>query len=211
MPTYATSHSPDIIPQRSPTVLRPVSQAFSDLSLSSPASPTEDPYSRFDKRDSGVAQYSGQLSSGTWYGESNMPRRPRANRASTATESCGLPSLVHSPSSSVSTVASFTSARPVPSRHNKSYSAYSGKASEDLVTPCTATPSSPTQLMRPSSYKSSASTRTSFRVAEAGDLSYEKLPPDRRPSDAQGSLKQLFSHEAMKAPPNTAKAMARTE
>lgn len=191
----------DIIPQRSPTVLRPPSLAFSDLSISSPGSPPEDPDDHLERHESDLAHSLAGLSAGTWAPEPDMPRRPRANRSSTATESTGLPSLCHTPSSSVSTTASFASARPVPSRHNKSYSAYSTKP-YDMVTPQKpAASSSPTQLMADSSYKSSASTLTSFRVAEAGDLSYTKQPSGRRGSEAQGSLKQLFSHDAMKAPP----------
>ncbi|OTA39535.1 hypothetical protein BTJ68_00543 [Hortaea werneckii EXF-2000] len=194
----ATSEAPnvDIIPQRSPTVLRPLSLTFSDLSISSPESPTEDSDNRSVRNNSDAFQSLARIHDGTWQEGSNTLSRPRLNRAST--ESTGLPSLIHSPSSSVGTAASFASARPIPSRHNKSYSATSNK-SYDLVTPQTGT--SPTQLMSDSSYKSTASTLTSFRVAEAGELSYEKRSASRRRSEAQGSLKQLFSHEAMKAPP----------
>ena len=56
--------------------------------------------------------------------------------------------------------------------------------------------------------KSSASTITSFRVAEGTDISYEKQTGTRRTSEAQGSLKQLFSHDAMKAPPRDASQLA---
>ncbi|RMZ03259.1 hypothetical protein D0862_05718 [Hortaea werneckii] len=162
-----------------------------------PESPTEDSDNRSVRNNSDAFQSLARIHDGTWQEGSNTLSRPRLNRAST--ESTGLPSLIHSPSSSVGTAASFASARPIPSRHNKSYSATSNK-SYDLVTPQTGT--SPTQLMSDSSYKSTASTLTSFRVAEAGELSYEKRSASRRRSEAQGSLKQLFSHEAMKAPPS---------
>ncbi|KAK4541297.1 hypothetical protein LTR36_008055, partial [Oleoguttula mirabilis] len=205
--TYFEAQLPDIIPRRSPTILRPVSLAFSDLSLSDMDSPMEDSGGRFERRNSEAAQYLAQFHSGTWNGGSSVNRR---NRASTATDDSALPSLIHSPSSSVGTVASVASMRPLPSRHNKSYSSYSGKAI-DLVAACTPiAPSSPIQATTDGSYKSNASTLTAFRVAEAGDFSYDKRPASRRDSEAQGSLKQLFSHEAMKAPPTQASQFTRT-
>jgi hypothetical protein len=60
-------------------------------------------------------------------------------------------------------------------------------------------------LMNDASVKSSASTLTSFRVAEASDISYgARLPHSRHSSRemAESTRRQLFSHEAMKAPPN---------
>jgi hypothetical protein len=61
--------------------------------------------------------------------------------------------------------------------------------------------------------KSSASTLTSYRVAEAGDISYETRrksssnkydKPNKLDQTADNSLKQqLFSHDAMKASPKT--------
>lgn len=198
IPSHSDSQPPDILPQRSPTVLRPVSFAFSDMSISELGSPIEELEGQIGRRDSEAARYLAQFRSSTWDGESSSTRR-RNNRISTATDDSGLPSLIHSPSSSVGTVASAASIRPSLSRQNKSYSS------------CSGAPLSPTQAAKDASFKSSASTLTAFRVAEAGDFSYDKRSASRKGSEAQGSLKQLFSHEAMKAPPTQASQISQTD
>lgn len=193
----------DILPQRSPTVIRPVSLTFSDLSID------DDPNSSSDEDDSTEpTRYLTDFPPNTWTTDSKLPRRPQYTRASTTTtgsSSSALPSLIHSPTSSVGTLASISSSRPLPSRRLNSHN--NNNKLIDLVTPfpTTSTPLSITP--QDGSLTSSASTLTSFRVVEADDLSYAKCPPDgddrgrRRRSQAQGSLKQLFSHEAIRAAP----------
>ena len=193
----------DIIPQRSPTRPRPISVAFSDFSISDPTSPDDECEREacFARRDSATARYYAQFHTGSWNKGPAIPQRPYLNRTSTGPDSSNLPSLIHSPSSSVSTVASFASTHPLPSRRNKSYSA-SSTQSADLVTPCIdAASSSPARSMDDASYKSTASTLTSFHAAEALDVSYERRCAPRRGSEAYGSLKQLFHHDSMRAPP----------
>lgn len=204
----------DIVPQRSPTVVRPVSLTFSDLSLSDTHSSAEESIDTMEQGHNDASRYleqfyaefpSANYASGT--------RRPRMTRASTATDSSAIPSLVHSPSSSYGTVASNASYRPLPPRHNPFSTTHYSTKSIDLVLPYdpnndNESISPTTQLLKDSSLKSTASTLTSFRVAEANDITYEKRTPQasRRGSakserKAGQTLKQLFSHEAMKAPP----------
>lgn len=177
------------MPRRSPTMLRPVSLTFSDLAISESESPTEESAARFGRRESDAARWLGQFYAAAENGKPNTMQRPRMTRASTAYDSSALPSLIHSPSSSFSTVASMASIasysqQPLPSRHRQSY-AGCPTTSADLATayPVTA-PSSPTQMMKDASLKSIASTVTAFRFAEACDLTYTRRPSDRRTSEA---------------------------
>ncbi|CAK4032431.1 Hypothetical predicted protein [Lecanosticta acicola] len=201
--SYFESHPPaDILPQRSPTVLRPLSCTFSDMSISD-----SNPYSLDDaasdassrKRDSEATAYLEQF-----YSDFARASRPRMHRAhTTTTDSSTIPSLVHSPSSSYGTVASNASYRPLANRHNPYTTSFSTNKSIDLVLPYHTTiphSSSPNELMKDASHKSSASTLTSFRVAEAGDISYEKKksPTSRRGPDrkAEKTLKHLFNNQS---------------
>ncbi|KAK3684530.1 hypothetical protein LTR37_020172, partial [Vermiconidia calcicola] len=176
----------DIVTPRSPTVLRPVSLTFSDATLSDNGSPTEHYEHHFGRGDSDSARYLSQLHSQSYSGELKSSRRPRVNRALTATES-RIPSLSNTPSSSVGTSASTSSCKPLPPADTGRY-------------PTTAQ-SSPTQFMKDASLKSSASTLTSFNVAEATDVSFRKRTFSWGRSDQAGSLKHLFSHEAMRSAP----------
>ena len=198
-PSYFDMPSNDIVPQRSPTVLRPVSLTFSDLTLSDSGSPTQECDERDGYRDSEAARYLAQFHSSSYVSDLGASRRPRTNRASTGFES-GLPSLTNTPASSVGTAASMASYRPLPPRHDPL--GHFPAKSDDLVMPAypITAPSSPAQLKKDSSLKSSASTLTSFRVAEGEDLSFDRRRPSWRRSG--GSLKQSFSHEAIKAPPD---------
>ncbi|EMC98637.1 hypothetical protein BAUCODRAFT_145693 [Baudoinia panamericana UAMH 10762] len=195
----------DIVPQRSPTVVRPLSLTFSDMDMNDSAPPGGDYGDMYSRRDSEATHYLAQLYSTTWNGAQQSSSRPAIVRANTASE---LPSLVHSASSSVGTTASINHPRPKPSRHNKSYS-ISSTNSIDLVSPYIATaPSSPTDLMGDASVKSAASTVTAFRVAQEGEFEYGGPPSERKTSQAASSLKQLFYHDAMKAPPSRANPSA---
>ncbi|KXS95666.1 hypothetical protein AC578_6244 [Pseudocercospora eumusae] len=209
--SYFDHPAPDIIPQRSPTIVRPMSLTFSELNLSDRDSPcSTDSSDRDSRRDSDAIHYLEQFYNDL---NSSKPSRPRmSSRANTSTtggdSNTNLPSLVHSPSSSYGTVASNASYRPLASRHNPFTSSYSATKSIELVIPYpTAAEASPTQRMKDASLKSSASAQTCFRVAEANDITYEKRDTSRRRRDsrqspkADQSLKQLFMHEAMKASP----------
>ncbi|KAI5362175.1 putative Zinc binding protein Ecl1/2/3 [Septoria linicola] len=222
--SYFDQRIPEIVPRLSPTVLRPMSRTFSDLSLSDStdsASSDQDPSET--RRDSAATDYLQQFytsfNSSSKHQHHHHCQRPRADRTSTTstgTRSGGdsntnLPSLSHSPSSSYGTIASNASYRPV-MKHNPFSSTFTTKSVE-LVIPYPTMSTSPTQLLKDASLKSSASTLTSFRVAEANDISYDASSPtstttgSRRQSQerADYTLKQLFSHDAMKAKPSSRK------
>ncbi|KJX92029.1 hypothetical protein TI39_contig5957g00001 [Zymoseptoria brevis] len=186
------------MPQRSPTVLRPLSIASSasDFDLSSLAaadSPLTSPWRR--ESDDPALRYLDQFSS-----DLALRRRSRPRESSS-----GLPSLVHSPSSSYGTVASSSTASshhqhgqhhhapPPPTtttmnqRDMYSISHHTSK-SIDLVIPSAGNGStSPTQLLKDASLKSCASTLTSFRTVEASDMSYDKRK-DRKKQDRRAGL-----------------------
>lgn len=195
--SYFDQPIPEIVPQRSPTVLRPMSRTFSDFSIADLNDCSSDV-----SHESEASDHHDHLTL-----KQHQPRTKRSSTTSTGARSRGdsstnLPSLSHSPGSSYGTVASMASIRPV-MRHNP-FSTTSNRKSVELVIPYPIESTSPTQLLKDASLKSSASTLTQFRVAEANSLSYEApLPGSRRYSRerADHSLKQLFSHDAMKANP----------
>lgn len=198
--SYFDQSKPNIVPQRSPTVLRPASLIFSDLSISEFSSADSDERSdATGRRDSESAHYLDQF-----YNDF-AAARPRAARTSTATESSNIPSLVHSPSSSYGTVASSQSYRPFIPRHNPFTTTYHRKSLELVASD--GPPPSPTQLLKDCSMKSSASTLTSYRVAEAGDISHEarrKSSSNKFDHTADNRLREhLSSHNAIKASPKT--------
>ena len=190
----------EIISQRSPTVPRPASLAFSDLTISDSGSATRDSHERGDRHGSEAAVYLAQFHSTGLASGSISTQRPRTKRTFTGPES-GLPSLSNTPSSSMGTVASTASYRPFPPRR-KPLSEDFQPRSPDRVRPphSTTAPSSPTQLMKPASSKSSASTSASLHVAEAEDVSYDRRKPTWRHSDQSGSsLKQLLANGVLRA------------
>lgn len=215
--SYFDRPPPEIVPSMLPTVVRPMSQTFSELSLGDyNNSPSDhDSGSEAAYRECKVTNYLDQFYSG--FSQSAKQQRPRTKRTSTTStgtrsggdSSTNLPSLSHSPSSSYGTVASVASVRPI-MKQNPFSSTFTTK-SVDLVMPHNATAStSPTQLLKDASSKSSASTLTSFRVAEASDTSYLGVPspnPKRKSTRerADDNLKQLFRHDAMKASPKSSK------
>ena len=182
----------DILPQRSPTIVRPMSLTFADLSISeSDDSSREDA----DCSTSEAARYLSQFHSDV---QNLRFNRPRPNRASTVVTESGMPSLTHTPSSSVGTVASMASYRQLPPRHDPLGGNQLTK-SIDLVTPtyytstsgATTAPSSPTQLMKDPTLKTSASTLTSFQAAEAENLTYARRLQKKYQRQSTGSLKGL--------------------
>lgn len=199
-PSYFDHSHSNIIPQRSPTVLRPTSLTLSDLSMSDFGSSIDgdDHTERLVRRDSDATRYLDQFYSDF------ASARPRAARNSTATDSSNIPSLVHSPSSSYGTVESNHSSRPLPPRTNPSLTTDHRKSLELVAY---VAPPSPKQMLKDSSMKSSASTLTSYRVAEAGDMSYEnrrKSSSNKFDQTADRTLKQqLFSHDAIAASPKS--------
>lgn len=200
-PSYFDVPQPDIVPQRSPTVLRPPSLTFSDLHISS-LDEDPDPSAR-SKRFSDVSHTSNTSGLDDSF---SLSHRPQANRTSTST----LPSLSHTPSSSVGTTAStsftYSNSRPLPTRHEPCH--HRPMRSADLVIPTFTT--SPVDGVGSNSVKSSASTLTSFNVAEAEASQQQHQQqqrhswtkqPQRSPGTATGSLRQLFEHEAMTSTP----------
>lgn len=201
---YHDHDTVNILPQMSPTVVRPLSKTFSELNLariSSISSTSSDYHDQgyfdhdFDFQpeslDSHVLDLPGYPTSTTL-----TPRRP-SKRASTTID---VPSLVHSPSSSYGTTASHC-------RHTTATRSSTTK-SIDLVTPLTAPPS-PTLIGQPDgSLKSQASTLTTLRIAERNNTSEGGRPSIdkdfRRDSGqastgaAMGSLRQLFNHDAIR-------------
>lgn len=200
-------HDPvDILPQMSPTVVRPLSKTFSELNLAriSSQSSTSSDHQEHDhyyehdydfqpeSLDSHVQDLPGYPTSTTL-----TPRRPSTKRASTSTD---LPSLVHSPSSSYGTTASHY-------RHTTATRS-STTRSIDLVTPITAPPSPTLIGQQDASLKSQASTLTTLRVAECdttGEGRRPSIQKDSRRDSAQaptgaaaGSLRQLFNHDAIR-------------
>jgi len=176
-PTHHESRHHDIIPQRSPTIVCPLSNTFSDLSLSSHSSRSLT-YDEEDDEPPGVQ---------------DLPGFPPSTykRTSTGSATDAHPPLVHSPSSSHGTVASFASPRPLAQRQHS----YVGLKSMNLVAPHAVAPQN-------ASLKSQAGTLTSLRVAEADTEREARANVGRRKSSlAAGSLKQLFSHEAVRAAP----------
>ncbi|KAF2213996.1 hypothetical protein CERZMDRAFT_96025 [Cercospora zeae-maydis SCOH1-5] len=200
--SYFDHPIPDIVPQRSPTVLRPMSRTFSDFSIADLDDTASDHDSRDICHESEAWDHHDHL-----FLKQHRPRTKRSSTTSTGTRSRGdsstnPPSLSHSPGSSYGTVASNASSRPV-IRHNP-FSTTSSRKSVELVIPYPIESTSPTQLLKDASLKSSASTLTQFKVAEVNNYSYEApLPGSRRCSRerADQSLKQLFSHDAMKSSP----------
>ena len=190
--SYFDSSPPDIIPQRSPTVVRPASLTFSDYGASNSGSPS-------DERDSEAARFLGQFYSQSYATERPATRRPRMNRASTGTD---LPSLTHTPSSSIGTVGSTASYRPLAPRYSAG-SRHTGTKSIDLVTPTFPNvTASASEEHEDGSLESSVRTLTSHHVVDSEIFSYERRT--RNPSQntpTGGNLKQLFSHNAMQAPP----------
>ena len=180
----------DIIPQRSPTVVRPASLVFSDLNISDSGSSSQNSHYLDDQQQLEGIDSLAQFVDGS---DPTSSARPRPSRASTTFDG-GIPSLSNTPSSSLGTVASWSSYRPLPPRHDPS-TGHFPKKSIDLVIPKfpSTAPSSPTETMSGSSLKSSASTITSFRVAEAADVSFAGRRPSARSGDRSStSLKQLL-------------------
>ncbi|KAI5195428.1 hypothetical protein E4T42_07372 [Aureobasidium subglaciale] len=178
----------EILPMRSPTVVRPPSLAFSDDSSDLSGSEEQPAYRR---SESDGYRY---LSHYRYSSTDQSPRR--------ASYEPYTPSLSHTPTSLLSTVGSYLSARPLPGRKNP-YSASFSSLSVDLVTPVVNTEplTASTDLSHQStSLRSSVSTSTAFRVVE-GEMSYEKKDYASGTSPSKGSLRQLFFHEAMQAPP----------
>ncbi|KAK5174612.1 uncharacterized protein LTR77_001693 [Saxophila tyrrhenica] len=190
--SYFETAPADIIPQRSPTVPRPLSLA-SDIS--------DYGSHHGDNQDSEALRYLSQFHSHDYSLDLPSRPRPRLNRASTATDSSGMPSLSHTPSSSVGTAASASSYsyRPLPPRRDP-LTGHQPTKSADLVIPTYPTTSSSTPDQ--ASLESSVSTLTAFRSGDGNGDDFAKRERRKRQSEPSGSLKKLFSHEAMQAGPS---------
>lgn len=191
----------DIVEPRSPTILRPASSVFSDFSVSDfTPPPDEEPKTSDIDGSNEAARYLAQFYSHSYSTERSRPRRPRSNRMSSAAD--GIPSLSHTPSSSVGTVASVD--RPLPRRY-KSMAGQASSNSVDLVIPSypSSTTSDSRQSSTDSSLQSSASTITAFKT-EAGEArSYERrnLSPENI-RETSSSLTQLLSHDTIRTEPS---------
>ncbi|KAG8624542.1 hypothetical protein KVT40_007609 [Elsinoe batatas] len=187
--TYA-----DIVPQRSPTVLRPPSIASDDGSI----------FNRpgMSRADSEASKYLSQFLSTS--SGSPARRTPRSGyyRGQNTSSHSTLPSLSHTPNSMASPSSSYNSVsrtapnRPVYWNGQRHHST----RSIDLVMPVTA-PASVHKAEGQASLRSHASTATAFRCVE-GELTYEKKPMAETSRQGSGSLKQLFAHEAMRRAPD---------
>ncbi|WPH03134.1 Hypothetical protein R9X50_00600900 [Acrodontium crateriforme] len=197
----------NIIPQLSPTVLRPASLTLSDLTISDSGSPTDDFHPFYLRQhDTDVTSYLEQFDSFNWTSTgTHSSQRTLPKRSNTLNENTTIPSLTHTPSSSVGTVSSIPPIRPLPSRHHPSYTSFASKPI-DLEQP-DEPPTSPTQSFKTASLKSYTSTTTAFRLADPNDLTYhsgreyKRTTNGRHDSNAQNTLRQLYSHDAiLKAP-----------
>lgn len=151
-----------------------------------------------------AARYLAQFYSHSYAAERTRPRRPRSTRMSSVAD--GMPSLSHTPSSSVGTIASMD--RPLPRRY-KSMAGQASSNSVDLVIPSypSSTTSDSRHSLRDSSVQSNASTITAVKT-EAGEArSYERrdLSLDNG-REASSGLQQLFCHQSIRTEPNYAQS-----
>ena len=189
-PSFDHAHNyQDILPLRSPTMVRPSSIV------------SEDGTSFFDlqplssRTDSEASKWLSQFGTPTTSPE--FQRRPRYERTRTSNSHINLPSLSHTPNSPTSPGSSYSSTRPLPYRTKSNTS--TAPRSIDLVMPYTTTTGlNVTNNQMSTSMTSSASTVTTSAALE-DELHHDKKPFGGSPG--VGSLKQLFSHDAMKAPP----------
>ncbi len=200
LPTAASYFDPppmDIVPQRSPTMARPLSLS-SDLSLSDYEYMQGDHSSGYPSE---ALRFLSQFHSHDYSIDQPSRPKPRPNRTSTATESSSIPSLINTPSSSYGTAGSQSSYgyRPLPPRHDP-LTGHRHTKSTDLVIPMFSAPASasPDQA----SMNSSVSTLTATKPSGTDEIDFARQSRRQRRSEtASGSLKKLFSHEAMQASP----------
>lgn len=185
-------------PSWSPMAIRPPSIACSDSSESS----IYDARSPFTRNESEAAHYLSQFRP-VESACDNIPHAPTHERSRPSTSYSVAPSLSHTPTS-IMTSGSYMSMRPLPRRSNP-FSASFSSFSVDLITPIihidpSTAPSSP--HCRDASVSSTGSTNTAFHTVD-GEMKYDKQPYVSDASMSQGSLRQLFSHDAIKAPPKS--------
>nr|OQO26274.1 hypothetical protein B0A51_07188 [Rachicladosporium sp. CCFEE 5018] len=184
---YNDRQLPDIVPQRSPTIVRPLSSNISEFSLTSQTSHTsywDDEVSPTEKHPS-VQDLPGFPSADITI-ESNLHAHERTSIATIDAP----PSLVHSPASSYGTIASTPATRPLPPRR-----ATTTAKSMDLVSCKLATAS-----IAPGGLKSEASTFMSIHTAGT-EMKSPQTAGERRPSGwnattAVGSVEQLSNSAA---------------
>ncbi|OQO11043.1 hypothetical protein B0A48_05298 [Cryoendolithus antarcticus] len=189
---YNDRQLPDIIPQRSPTIVRPLSSNISEFSLTSHTSHTsywDDDVSPTEKSHS-VQDLPGFPSA-----DIALESAPHAPGRPSIAEIEAPPSLVHSPASSYGTIASTPATRPLPPRR-----ATTTAKSMDLVT-CKLAATS----VGPGGLKSEASTITSIHTVGT-ERSSPRAAGERRPSGwnvttAVGSLEQLSNSAAARGVP----------
>jgi hypothetical protein len=206
---YDTPQYPhfDIVPQRSPTVLRPLSLSFAGLSMSE-----QDPrqYQDRDHRHDPRKLYETARSLTHLPGDyvSNQQTGQRRNHGTRASADSYIPSLSHTPGSSYGTLNSSSSYHQSRSARQPPFvSAFTVNSTEQVV------PQSVTHAalsgrttsvhhLRDASMKSSASTLTSFRFVEADrsssgtsvrDFDIDEPGPPKEFAQVSGSLRRLYS------------------
>ncbi|KAK6429291.1 hypothetical protein LTR95_014564 [Oleoguttula sp. CCFEE 5521] len=189
---YNDRQLPDIIPQRSPTIVRPLSSTISDFSLTS----TTSRMSYWDEDVSPTEKLpSVQDLPGFPSRDTILDSTSRVSERTSIAATDAPPSLVHSPASSYGTIASTPATRPLPPRR-----ATTTVKSMDLVTCKLAA-----AHIGSGSLKSEASTVTSVDTAET-QRKTSRIVSRRRPSGwsestAVGSLEQLSNSAAARGVP----------
>ncbi|KAK4998214.1 hypothetical protein LTR66_002517 [Elasticomyces elasticus] len=188
--SHETFPFPEIVPQTSPTVARPLSASFPQISEDANAS--NETYS-YACRESEAARYLRQFQSLDLTPALASRQRPQYPRAHTSMTMSSMPSLSNTPTSSPSTSFTHNSfSRPLPPRTNPYSASFGARGTTDLVVPYVVDPSTaPSSLARNTSYMNTSNTLATLRVAES-NMTYEKKLALSGASPRQGSLKELF-------------------
>jgi hypothetical protein len=206
---YDTPQHPhfDIVPQRSPTVLRPLSLSFAGLSISEHG-PRQD--QDRDLRHDPRKLYESARSLTHLPGDyvSYQQTGQRRNQGTRASADSYIPSLSHTPGSSYGTLNSSSSYhQPRSARQPSLVSAFTFNSTGPVVSqPATTAAFSGATAsghhLRDASMKSSASTLTSFRFVEADrsssgtnvrDFDVDEAGPPKEFAQVSGSLRRLYS------------------
>jgi hypothetical protein len=206
---YDTPQYPhfDIIPQRSPTVLRPLSLSFVGLSISE--QDTRQDRNR-DQRHDPRKLYESARSLTHLPDDyiSYQQTGQRRNQGTRASADSYIPSLSHTPGSSYGTLNSSSSYHQPRSTRQPPFVSAFAVSSTDSAVPQLAAPvafpgaSASAHHLRDASMKSSASTLTSFRFFEGDkqssgtgvrDCDIDEPGPPREFAQVSSSLRRLYT------------------